>query len=66
MLVRQNQSFNISEFSGTGSARLDRRAAANMLVSAYEGVLKEPLPDRIEKLVRELAGRDERSQANQS
>lgn len=65
MLVRQNQSFNVSAFSGTGSARFDRRAATHMLVSTYEGVLKEPLPERLEKLVRELENRDQHSPANQ-
>ena len=32
----------------------DRHLVANLLVSVYSGVLKEPLPDRLERLVREL------------
>ena len=58
MLVRQNQSFNVSAFSGSVSKPFNHRLAANMLVSAYEGVLREPLPERLEKLVRELERRD--------
>jgi hypothetical protein len=59
MLVRQNQSFNFPGHSGSIHPRLfDRHLAANLLVSVYGSVLQEPLPERLEALLRELESRE--------
>jgi hypothetical protein len=59
MLVRQNQSFNFPGHSGSIHPRsFDRHLAANLLVSVYGTVLKEPLPERLESLLRELESRE--------
>ena len=60
MLVRQNQSFNFPGHSGSIHPRsFDRHLAANLLVSVYGSVLHEPLPERLETLLRELESREQ-------
>ena len=58
MFIRHNQSFNIeSRRGGVSPMSFDRHLVANLLVSVYSGVLKEPLPERLAHLVRELETR---------
>ena len=55
MLIRHNHAFNTSaHHEGISPMSFDRHLVANLLVSVYSGVLKEPLPDRLERLVHEL------------
>jgi hypothetical protein len=54
-----NQAFGSPDCAGgINPVSFDRHLVANLLVSVYSGVLKEPLPDKLERLVRELERRD--------
>ena len=58
MFIRHNQSFNIEgRHGGVSPMSFDRHLVANLLVSVYSGVLKEPLPERLAHLVREIETR---------
>jgi hypothetical protein len=55
MFIRNNQAFHTTNHhDGISPMSFDRHLVANLLVSVYSGVLKEPLPDRLERLVHEL------------
>jgi len=55
MFIRNNQAFHTTaHHDGVSPMSFDRHLVANLLVSVYSGVLKEPLPDRLERLVHEL------------
>src|SRR5215204_6681325 len=55
MFIRNNQAFHTtSHHDGVSPMSFDRHLVANLLVSVYSGVFKEPLPDRLERLVHEL------------
>jgi hypothetical protein len=53
-----DHAFHAPGHDGVHPTSFDRRLVANLLVSIYSGVLKEPLPDKIERLVRELEARE--------
>jgi hypothetical protein len=54
-----NQAFGTPDRNGgIHPMSFDRHLIANLLVSVYSGVLKEPLPDKLERLVRELERRE--------
>ena len=58
MFIKHNQAFNIEgRRGGISPMSFDRHLVANLLVSVYSSVLKEPLPDRLAHLVRELETR---------
>ena len=51
MFIRNNQAFHTANHhDGISPMSFDRHLVANLLVSVYSGVLKEPLPDRLERL----------------
>ena len=55
MFIRNNKAFHTTNrHDGISPRSFDRHLVANLLVSVYSGVLKEPLPDRLERLVHEL------------
>ncbi len=59
MFIHHNQAFGASHRNaGIDPLSFDRHLVANLLVSVYSGVLKEPLPDKLERLVRELERRE--------
>jgi hypothetical protein len=59
MFIPHDEAFSApSRNASTHSVSVDRRLVAKLLVSVYSGVLKEPLPDRLERLVRELEMRE--------
>jgi hypothetical protein len=67
MFIRHNQAFNIpSRREAISPMSFDRHLVGNLLVSVYSDVLKEPLPDRIEHLVRELEARERRPRSLRS
>lgn len=58
MFIKHNQAFNIEGCrGGISPMSFDRHLVANLLVSVYSGVLKEPLPERLAHLVRALETR---------
>jgi hypothetical protein len=59
MLIQKNQAFNPSADFGTRSTTR-QHMLRNMLTSVYSSVLNEPLPERLETLVRELEMRDQK------
>jgi hypothetical protein len=62
MFIRHNHAFGIeSRREHISPMSFDRYLAGSLLVSVYADVLKEPLPDRIEHLVRELELREQAS-----
>ena len=55
MFIRHNEAFHTtSRHDGISPMSFDRHLVANLLVSVYSDVLKEPLPGRLQHLVREL------------
>jgi hypothetical protein len=59
MFIHHNQAFGASgRNEGIHPLSFDRHLVANLLVSVYSGVLKEPLPDKLERLVREFERRE--------
>jgi hypothetical protein len=59
MFIHHNQAFGASGRNDRiHPLSFDRHLVANLLVSVYSGVLKEPLPDRLERLVREFERRE--------
>ena len=59
MFIEHNEAFNtLNRNGGVHPSSFDRHLVANLLVSVYSGVLKEPLPDKLERLVRELEMRE--------
>ena len=59
MFIHHNDAFDArSRDGGVHPMSFDRHLVANLLVSVYSGVLKEPLPDKLERLVRELETRE--------
>jgi hypothetical protein len=59
MFTAHNQAFNAP--SRDGAIRpifFDRHLVMNFLVAVYSDVLEEPLPDKLERLVRRLEARE--------
>jgi hypothetical protein len=67
MFIRHNQAFSIPGRRGAISPMsFDRHLVGNLLVSVYSDLLKEPLPDRIEHLVRDLEARERASRVDEA
>ena len=59
MLTQHDRTFDAPDRSGgIHPISFDRHLVMNLLVSVYSDALKEPLPDRLETLVRELELRE--------
>jgi hypothetical protein len=59
MFTAQNQAFNAPRRDGAiRPIFFDRHLVTNLLVSVYSDVLEEPLPDKLERLVRRLEARE--------
>jgi hypothetical protein len=59
MFIQHNEAFTgPGRGEGIQPMSFDRHLVANLLVSVYSGVLKEPLPDKLERLMRELERRE--------
>jgi hypothetical protein len=59
MFIQHNEAFTgPGRGGGIQPMSFDRHLVANLLVSVYSGVLKEPLPDKLERLMRELERRE--------
>jgi hypothetical protein len=59
MFMQHNDAFGApSTNGGLKPLSFDRHLVTNLLASVYSGALKEPLPDRLERLVRELELRE--------
>lgn len=65
MFIKQNHTFNAPALNrGIHPMSFDRHLVSNLLVSVYDGVLKEPLPEHLQHLLLELETR--RTQAQDS
>jgi hypothetical protein len=59
MFIQHNDAFGAPRREASiQPISFDRHLVANLLVSIYSGILKEPLPDKLERLVRELDRRE--------
>jgi hypothetical protein len=55
MFIRHNHAFGTASHNENVSPMsFDRHLVANLLVSVYSGVLREPLPARLQHLVQQL------------
>lgn len=60
MFIKQDHAFNAAgRNGGIHPMSFERHLVANLLVSVYDGVLREPLPERLQHLVREIAAREQ-------
>lgn len=60
MFIKQNHAFNAPRLNGgIHPMSFDRHLVANLLVSVYDDVLREPLPERLRHLVRAIETREQ-------
>lgn len=60
MFIKQNHAFNAPRLNGgIRPMSFDRHLVANLLVSVYDDALQQPLPERLQHLVRALETREQ-------
>lgn len=60
MFIKQNHAFSApSRDGGIHPMSFDRHLVANLLVSVYDDVLREPLPEPLRRLVHKIEMREQ-------